>query len=352
MIIQEFKFVPYSLKLKSPFKNSSFTITERKGFIISIIDENNFVAYGDVSPLPGFSIETYEECEVELNKLYYSIISKTAKNMDFDLISELQSISNLPSLRFGVEQAFISLLIKRKELTSLLNHDKVIAVNGIVPIASKSDMLKSIDDLLINNFKTIKIKVGVGKFEDEIDLLNLVSSRVDDSIKIRIDVNGNWNYQQAEIAVNNLDKDKIELIEQPVKDINEIVMLSDFSPIPIAVDELIKNSNDAKNIIEKSNISTVVLKPSILGGIIETISLIKSAENFRKKIIISSAFESVVGRSAIVLLASLVSNNIAHGLNTASLLENDLATDEYPILNGNIYFKQNNYPPAFNELKI
>ena len=352
MNIREFNFSPYSLKFKNPFVNSSFTLSERKGFIITIIDENNFVGYGEVAPLVGFSLETYEDCEIALNKLHYSIIEKTSSNLEFDLISELQSISNLPSLRFGVEQAFISLLIKRKELTSLLNHDKIVAVNGLVAIASKNRMLKNIDSLLAKNIKTIKVKAGIGKFEDEIDLINLITSRVDDSIKIRIDVNGNWNYQQTEIAVNNLDKTKIDFIEQPVGDINEIVMLSDFSPIPIAVDEAIKNCNDAKNIIKKSNISTIVLKPSILGGIIETIGLIKSAEKFNKRIIISSAFESAVGRSALVLLASLVNGNYAHGLGTASLLKSDLATDEYPIASGNILFNHKTYPPSFSGLKL
>jgi len=352
MNILSFKFIPYNLEFKKPFTNSSFSITKRNGFIISIVDENNFVGYGEVAPLIGFSSETYKECEVALNKLNYSIIEKSSKNLEFDLITELQSISNLPSLHFGVEQAFISLLIKRKELPSLLNHDRVIDVNGVVALASKNEMLKNIDNLLASNFKTIKVKAGSGKFEDEIDLLNFISSRVDDSIKIRIDVNGNWNYQQAETAVNNLDKTKIELIEQPVSNINEIVMLSDFSPIPIAVDEAIKNNSDAKSIIEKSNISTIVLKPSILGGIIESIGLIRSAEKFNKKIIISSAFESVVGRSALVLLASLVAGNRAHGLNTATFLKTDLAIDDYKTSNGEVLFNHKNYPPKFDGLII
>ncbi len=352
MNVREFNFSPYSLKFKKPFVNSSFTISEKKGFIITIIDENNFIGYGEVAPLMGFSSETYDDCEVALNKLHYSIIAKASSNSEFDLMSELKSISNLPSLSFGIEQAFISLLIKRGELTSLLNQDKTVRVNGVVPIGNKNNMLRNIDSLLTNNYKTIKIKVGMSKFETELDLINVISSRVDNSIKIRLDVNGNWDYQQAEIAVKNIDKTKIELIEQPVSDINEIVMLSDFSPIPIAVDEIIKNENDAKMIIEKSNITTIVLKPSILGGIIGTIGLIKSAEKFGKKVIISSAFESVVGRSALTLLASLVIGNHAHGLDTASFFETDLARDEYQINNGSIFFNHKSYPPKFSDFVL
>jgi len=352
MIIRDFKFIPYKLKLKSPFKNASFVINDREGFIIRIVDENNFIGFGEVAPLPGFSLETAEKCDIALNKLHYSIIEKSAKKLDFDLIHELQSISSLPSLSFGIEQAVISLLIKRGELSSLLANSKPIEVNGLVGIEPKDVALKKVDDLLIKGFKTIKIKIGENNFEDDIKLIKTITDRIDDSIKIRIDVNGNWDYEKAEQAVTILDSTKIELIEQPVNNINELVMLSDFSPIPIAVDEAIKSSADARNIIEKSNIQIIILKPSILGGIIETITLIKSAERLGKKIIISSAFESVVGRSALMLLASLITGNHAHGLNTATYLAEDFASDDYPIINGNTFFNHNNYPPKFNGLKL
>lgn len=351
MILKDFKFSPYNLKFKSPFVNASFVIKNREGFIIKIVDDNNFVGFGEVAPLPGFSDETIEKCDIALNKLYYSIIEKAAKKIEFDLIQELQSLSDLPSLAFGIEQAIISLLIKRGELTSLLSQAKSVNVNGLVGIGPKDVVLKKIDDLLINDFKTIKIKVGGRSFDDDIDLIKTITNRIDDSIKIRLDVNGNWNYSQAEDAVNKIDKSKIELIEQPVNSINELVMLSDFSPIPIAVDETIKTSNDAKNIIEKSNIQVIILKPSILGGIIETISLLKSGDRLGKKIIISSAFESVVGRSAITLLSALVNGDHAHGIDTASYLNDDLANDIYPVNKGVIYFDSNSYPPSFDGIE-
>ena len=347
MIIKEFKFSPFSIKLKEVLVNSSFKIESRKGFIIKITDENNFSGYGEVAPLPGFSLETVDECEIALNKLYYSIIDMARKKEEFDLGEELQSISHLPSLLFGVEQAMISLLIKRGELNSLVSSEKRISINGLVGIHPKEKILNSIDDLLADGFKTIKLKLGGSSVEDDIALVNKVSSRIDNSIKLRLDINGGWNYKQTEYALNHLPKEKIELIEQPVNNINELVMLSDFSPIPIGVDESIKNITDALDIVQRSNIQVVVLKPSILGSIIKTIALIKTAEKLGKKIIITSAFESVVGRSGLFLLASLVNGDFAHGLNTASYLSNDLDEDPYLVNNGEVLFNPNNYPPEF-----
>ncbi len=352
MIIREFKFTSFDLKLKEPLKNASFTIESRSGFIVKITDENNLTGYGEVSPLPGFSSETLYDCEVALNTLHYKVISKSVKNEELDLISELNTISNLPSLLFGIEQAVISLLIQRRELSTLLTYEKLIPINGIVGINSKEETFRKIDDLLAEDFKTIKIKLGVNSIEDDVELVKQITNRVDDSIKIRLDVNGNWSFKQTEFALNNLPQDKIELIEQPVNNINELVMLSDFSGIPIAVDESISKISDAKDIIERSNITNIVLKPSLLGSIIDTISLIKSAKKLEKKIIISSAFESVVGRSALVWLASFVEGNHAHGLNSGVYFEEDIAADDYIPSNGEILFNPKNNPPKFSGIAI
>ncbi|MBU0473649.1 MAG: o-succinylbenzoate synthase [Bacteroidetes bacterium] len=352
MIIHDFNFYPFSIKLKSKFINATFNIAARNGFIIKITDENDLVGYGEVSPLPGFSKETFEEAEIALNKLYYSILEKASKKETYDLSTELITISYLPSLLFGFEQAIISLLVQRGELDSLLTAEKRISIAGLVDIKSKEETLKNVDNLLAEDFKTIKIKLGKNTVEKDVALVKTITQRIDDSIKIRLDINGNWNYEQAEFAVNNLPMDKIEFIEQPVNNINELVMLSDFSPIPIAVDESIENMSEAKNLIELSNIQVIVLKPSILGSIIKAISLIKVAEKMNKKIIISSAFESVVGRSALVLLASLVKGNHAHGLNTAKYFEKDLAADNYPIVDSLIYFNPVNYPPYFKDIEL
>jgi len=68
--------------------------------------------------------------------------------------------------------------------------------------------------------------------------------------------------------------------------------------------------------------------------------------------IISSAFESVVGRSALALITSFVRGNYAHGLNTAKYFAEDLATDDYLISKGEMLFIPNEYPPKFNGIAL
>jgi len=352
MIIREFSFHPFNIRLKEPLKNSSFQINSRKGFIIKIIDEKNNVGFGEVAPLIGISKETLEECEIELNRMHYTIIEKGAKGETLDLGEELSKIQNLPSLLFGFESAIISLLLIRGELGDSFNLNKHLFVNGLVGIMQEKKMLNKVDELLASGIKTIKLKAGVNSVEDDVKFINKIASRIDSSIKLRIDVNGKWSYQQTEYAIEHLDKSKVEYLEQPVSGINEIVMLSDYSPIPIAVDELVTNMDEAFNIVERSNINVLVIKPSLLGSLMRTISLIKIAERMKKKIVISSAFETVVGRSALVFLASIISGKYAHGLGTAAFLKSDLSDDSFPVVEGKIKYSYQGYPPEFTGLKL
>ena len=88
-----------------------------------------------------------------------------------------------------------------------------------------------------------------------------------------------------------------------------------------------------------------------MGGITESIDLINLIETENRRVIISSAFESSIGRSALVFLSSLVKSNSTHGLAVSSYFSNDIAEDIYPIVSGKIFFDENMYPPKFNFVK-
>ncbi|NOX64731.1 MAG: hypothetical protein GXO85_02775 [Chlorobi bacterium] len=60
MIMRKFESVPFEIKLKKPFKNSIVEISNRQGFILKITDEIGNIGYGEISPLPGSSEETFK----------------------------------------------------------------------------------------------------------------------------------------------------------------------------------------------------------------------------------------------------------------------------------------------------
>ena len=60
MIVSDISCIPYELELKRPFHNAKNDYYKKQGYIIKLIT-NVGDGYGDVSPLDGFSNESFQE---------------------------------------------------------------------------------------------------------------------------------------------------------------------------------------------------------------------------------------------------------------------------------------------------
>ena len=178
--------------------------------------------------------------------------------------------------------------------------------------------------------KVVKIKVGS---DLELDLNRIENSlKFNPDLRVRLDVNGGWNVQEAESAVSQMIErfgiEKFEYIEQPVATLEELRELQ--LPIPVVGDEVIRKAKDPFALDLNGAVDILMLKVSPLGGIKRAIEI----ANFHKlPVVVSSALESAVGIShGIRLAASLPQLNYACGLGTGKLLTHDVA--DLPIEEG------------------
>jgi len=337
-------YSPYTLKFKHPFITSEKTVTERKGFFITLIDETGQAGIGEAAPFPEFGSETFDEVnnflenfklnlKIDLNNIYKS----------FD--DNLGSLNKLPALRHGIEQALLNLICSENKtsMNNLLNVTSIkeINVNAVIGFLSIEDIPKKINELIEQGFSTIKMKVGRDNFEEDIESISLVRKSVNTNIKLRIDANGKWTLNNAKRNLKKLEKFNIEYVEQPVKNINDFIELSKIISIPLAADESLRTFNDAVNIIKSKAAHVLVIKPMMLGGIITVIKIIELAKMNNLKITITSSFESGIGKSMAVFAASIIEDETAHGLATSDFFENYISNDPYPVTHGKIILSKN-----------
>lgn len=351
MIIKDFKYFPFSLKLKTPFQSSAQTIKQRDGFIISLTDELGNQSFGEASPLSGFSKETH-------NDLIQNLSEIKTKLVDFFLSEDLTAINNqlstlklVPSLRFALEQATLSLLIERNKsfiYQFIGNSKSEINVNAVFGFGEPNEILSAVEKKIDNGYNTIKIKIGRDNFEDDLKLIRGLRKKFGKEVNIRLDANGKWGLEEANKYLELLSPFNIQYIEEPCNNLRSLIKLSEVSLIPIAVDESTYTIDDLFEVINNSNIEFIVLKPMVLGGLISSLEIIKKAEKKNKKIIISSSLESAVGKSGLVLLATITNHNFAHGLDTSRFFENDICADPFTVKAGKINLSRENYPPHFN----
>ncbi len=334
----ELTYSPFTLQLNESIITSNSVIQERKGFIVKL-KRNGHVGFGEVTPLPEFGSESFDQDEKTI-KNFNSNLHIQPNNFIQSLDNNLRDFSHLPAFRHGIEQALLNLFcseakISLNEVTNS-SSKKLIIVNGIIGIMNPKETAAKALELVKLGFSTIKLKVGRKNFDDDFECLSAMRAAIGNEINIRIDVNGKWDTDEAIANVNRLKDLNIEFIEQPVNNLLSFKKLSFKTNIPLSVDETIKNFDDAIKFIESKSIKALVLKPMLLGGIITTLKIIEAAEKQHLKVIISSTFETSLGRSLAIFAASTVKEEIAHGLDTARFLKSDLYKNPYPVINGKI----------------
>ncbi len=351
MTIKEIKYKPFKVGFKKPFISSSQKIIERIGFYLVITDHQGNKGIGEVSPLPGLSKENIVQTEEDINYLikFFSIGEFELRNKLWNKISQDRIIA--PSVRFGFEQALFSLAIKQKasfeaQILGLTNKN-TIEVNSIIALDNENEVLNRVNSEINSGYKTIKLKVGRDNFADDLRIIELVRKNIPEKINLRLDVNGAWDIDTAYNHIQQLSPFNIQFIEDPCSHADCMAKLSKVSPIPIALDFPTTSMDDLEMYIVNRTFNYIVIKPMILGSVFELIKMIELAETKNVNLIISSAFETAVGRSMLVFLASLTKHNYAHGLATSEYLQNETVNDQFPICNGEIKFDYKLFPPKF-----
>lgn len=336
----EIKYKRFNFPFTSPFRNSSQSFNQKDIIILRAKDEFDNVHYGEVGPLDRFSIENIDDCESKILQ-----ITKNTTISVAELRELFENSNEFPSLLFGLEQLVFS--AENIENGNPVNEKKIIKINTLVGIDNYNKVLSSVENYYEKGFETLKLKVGRNIFEEDLSLIQQIDDKFGNKIKLRIDINGNWNLDEAINNIKILEQFNIEYIEQPVKDFNDLIELAKLVKIPVAADECIRTYDDAIKIIENENINFIVLKPTIRLGIFNTLRIIERSNKADVKVIISSAFETEIARQSLVYLAAKTNHNLAHGLGT-ELLGKEIISPKYgtnvPIIEVDDY----NFPLKIN----
>jgi len=335
----ELTYSPYKLELKSSFETVHGKFVDRKGFIISIKNFDGVEGIGDTAPFPEIGSESLVDSEQALKSIKLDLkIELTNICESFkELLNEYDS---LPSLRHGIEQALLNLICKEKNVAVdkllELNLKKVIKVNASIGFLSEEETILKAKKLIEKGFKTLKIKAGRDNFEDDYNCINAVKNEFGNDVKLRIDANGKWDLESATRNLSKLEDLNLEYVEQPVNSLDNFVKLKRNVSLPLAVDESIRTKKAAEDFIKKNAADYLVLKPMIIGGLMATLEIIEFAEKNNITPVITSSFESAIGKAYAVIAAATVKKEIAHGLALNDYFKSDIIPDPFPVKEGKI----------------
>jgi o-succinylbenzoate synthase len=197
-----------------------------------------------------------------------------------------------------------------------------IEVNVTVPAV---DPATARDLVAESGASTAKVKVGDPGSPERADLerLDAVREALGPGGKMRVDVNAAWDLETATRRLARMERFGLEYVEQPVATLEEMKELRERVGIPLAADELVRQSPDPLRVVEEGAADVLVLKVQPMGGVSRVLDI---ASRAGVPVVLSSALETSVGMYGGLLAGSLVDSPYAFGLGTVSLLSGDPTT--------------------------
>nr|WP_269212730.1 o-succinylbenzoate synthase [Schaalia sp. lx-100] len=223
-------------------------------------------------------------------------------------------------------------------------HADRVLVNVTIPVSSPEEAVQRVEKS--GGCATAKVKVADPRtrLHDDCERVEAVADALvrtvgQECARVRVDVNGVWDKDEAIRALAELDRAAssvggLEYAEQPCATVEELAYVRKAQHVPIAADESIRRADDPMKVIRKQAADVAVVKVAPLGGYERTVDL---AERTGVRVVVSSALESSVGLATGIRTAAYLMDQqepVACGLATSQLLAADVTYQPLQVAEG------------------
>jgi O-succinylbenzoate synthase len=329
MNLASFDLYRFSLPLRGPLVLGGTTLRRREGVLLRLSGDDGSEGWGESAPLPGFSAESLDQAIVQLRRLAGSLIGREVKDDWTDRNGafgrELERIAPASSVRFGLELAVWNLRadFSGKSLPELFSGQPRarVPVNGLLS-GSWDEVLEEAQRTKKAGYEAVKLKVGARTVAEDARLVRKLVGEPGNTISLRLDANRAWGYEQAAEFLRGAPR--FEYLEEPLADPALLPQLVREFGVPVALDESLVGM-EPEALEGHRYARAVVLKPTLLGGISNTLRMAGRALRLGMMPVVSSAYESGVGTAALVALAAGIGDRpVPAGLDTYRALVDDV----------------------------
>jgi len=305
-----------SYELTQPIVTAKGEIVERNGYSVRVENGGKY-GEGEIMPLPGWSDITGQEVREELKKI-------SGQNGI--------GLSNEVRAGFGMAQWHLKEAQTKTPLWALLGGTvNSIKVNSLIGGTNIEEFTKALEVLQKQGSTVFKIKLG---FSDDLERIRILAENIKSTERVRLDPNGTWSLDTAVKNIKfaqNILGERLEYVEDPVGDLEQLIQLRETVSAPIATDDLTLLDKNREFALRKLLMDYIVIKPLLVGGIDATLEISEFAKKSGIQIVISSTYDGPVGLRAWCHLAACVSPNVTHGLGTAGYIKDDRMFPLIPI---------------------
>ena len=319
----------YALELVAPFPiPNSYSHTVRAGHIIRLTDENGVRGYGETAPLAGVHPEKEDVVANALSEIAPELAGAGERPLQAIRRLMFAGRPQIPTVvHFGLEMAAVNLEAarRRRPPAELLSADPRpdVEIQTLVQ-ADPHEVAATAQAGAFENRSRVKVKIGRADSARERAALEELDRLLPQGTLLRLDGNRKLDAAGIHARVDTLDPGRIEYLEEPLADPAGLEALAAETRLDIALDESLFTS-EGQLIAHADYVGAWVVRPSLVGGVLETLALAKRAQESDRLMVLASSLESGLGLSFLVqLAAALPSRATAMGLGTDRWLREDL----------------------------
>lgn len=271
----------------------------RQGLILAARTKNDKLYLSDIAPLPGFSNESLSHCQNQLLKLKLKDLFDSTENL-------------FPSVRYGIEA-----------LRYQLQHNidtGALAKCDAIDVCQLYDNSSFTEETILPKSTSVKVKIGRAPIEQEKAQIQQLIRQLSAKQRLRLDANQSWTLEEAFSFFDQLDIDKIEFAEEPLRNLSDYSALQQRFAVPIALDESLRDDTyQRQTLLNTEGLTHLVIKPMLI-GLQSSLSWIEHAKHSQLKAILSSSFESNISLYFYHYLAHQLGLDQTQGLDTLKAL--------------------------------
>ncbi len=316
MIIERIETFRIAVPLTKPFKTALRTVTVAESIFVKITCDNGIAGWGEAPPTLVITGDSLGSIEAAINEVIKPFLLK--KNLlNYEAVFQgLKTIMvNNTSTKAAVDMALYDCISQNCGLPLfqfLGGYRNEIETDFTVSVNSPEEMGEDAVAYMNNGFNCLKVKVGIGEIDSDIERIREIRRRIGKDIKIRLDANQGWKPKDAIKAIRKMEDLglDIELVEQPVKadDLDGLKKVTDSVETLIMADESVFSPKQAFEVIKTRSADLINIKLMKSGGIYQAQMINQMAETAGIECMVGSMIETRLGITAAAHFAASKKN--------------------------------------------
>jgi L-alanine-DL-glutamate epimerase-like enolase superfamily enzyme len=290
----------FSIRME-PFVIATGTMHFAQNVFIRVHTDEGFYGVGECSAFPMIVGETQETCLAIAKD--FAQLWKGKDPLDIPArLREINSYAHNSTIKSAFDLALYDIASKaaNQPLYKFLGGSKrAIETDMTIGIGTPGEMAAQALQWQEKGATILKIKLGK-KVKDDIERIQQIRKAIKPEIKLRLDANQGWSFDDALFALQSMKDLNIEFCEQPMRTWFDDYLpeLCKQSPIAIMADESCYNHHDARKLIKTNSCHSINIKFAKSGGITEAKKIHDTALESGIPCMIGSMLESRLALTA------------------------------------------------------